>query len=78
MVINKQPIGIVEKIDNLRKHQIPTRPGVNFNNILLKAFTGADPKSARNTNSLTIFFALWEFVCLKSVCEILVKSTPIL
>ncbi len=33
-------------------------PGLNFNKILQAAFTPADPKSAKKTDDLTVFFAL--------------------
>jgi len=32
---------------------------VDFNNILRTALTSADPKSAKKTDCLTVFFALW-------------------
>jgi len=32
-------------------------PVVNFNNILQAAFTRTDPKSAKKTDNLTVFFA---------------------
>jgi glucose-6-phosphate 1-dehydrogenase len=47
------------------------RSGLNFTNMLLPAFTCADPKSAKNLVKLSVFFAL-----LGSVREMLVKSTP--
>jgi len=34
------------------------RPRVDFANILLEAFTREDPKSAKNTVNLSVFFAL--------------------
>jgi len=58
----------VEKIDNLWKHQIPTRPGANLINNLPKSFTSADPKSAKKTDSLTVFFELLGSVRVKAVC----------
>jgi len=49
---------------------------VNFTNILRKAFTYTDPKSAKKTESLTVFFALWESARVKAACKIWLKSTP--
>ncbi len=34
---------------------------VNFTNILCKAFMRPDPKSAKKTNNLTVFFALLRY-----------------
>jgi hypothetical protein len=51
-------------------------PGVNFINFLQKAFMQADPKSAKNTNSLTVFLALLGYASLKAVRKNLVKLTP--
>jgi len=50
--------------------------GVNFTNILRSTFTLADPKSAKKTNDLTIFFALFESGHVKNARKMLVKSTP--
>ncbi len=41
--------------------------GVNFTNILNAAFKNADPKSAKKTDSLTVFFALLGFVLAKAL-----------
>jgi len=49
---------------------------VNFNNILLKAFTLADPKIAKKTFNLTVFFALLGSGCVKAAHKMLVKLTP--
>jgi len=35
-----------------------TTPRVNFTDVLLKVFTGADPESAKKTDSFTVSFAL--------------------
>ncbi len=48
------------------------RSSVNFINILREAFACADPKSAKKTDSSTVFFVL-----LGSVCKMLVKSTTL-
>jgi len=43
------------------KHHSSTtlnQPGVDFTNILCKALTRTDPKSAKKTDGLTAFFAL--------------------
>jgi len=49
---------------------------VNFTNILQAAFTLPDPKSAKKTDSLTVFFALLGSVCIKALCKMLMKSAP--
>ncbi len=46
--------------------------GVDLTNILLTAFMHADPKRAKTTDSLTVFFSLLGFAR-----KMLVKSTPI-
>jgi hypothetical protein len=51
-------------------------PGVNFNNILLKAFTWADPKSAEKIEGLTVFFALLGSARFKASSKMLMKLTP--
>ncbi len=49
--------------------------GVNFNNVLLKAFLHADPKSTKNTDSLAVFFMLLGSLQVKSAHKMLAKST---
>jgi len=51
-------------------------PGVNFTNVLQKAFKHADSKCAKKTKSLTVFLALLGSVCVKAAQKLLVKSTP--
>jgi len=51
-------------------------PRVNFTNILGTAFTPTDPKSAKKTDGLTVFFVLLGSVLVKAMCEMLVKLTP--
>jgi hypothetical protein len=46
---------------------------VNFTNILLKAFNRADPKSAKKTDSLSVFFALLGSAGVKALLKMLVK-----
>jgi len=53
-------------------------PRVNFTNILLEAFTWADPKSAERTGDLTVFFTILGSVRVKAARKMLVKSTPTL
>jgi len=50
--------------------------GVDFTNILHEAFTSTDPKSAKKTHSLTVFFALLRYTSVKVVRKMLVKLTP--
>jgi len=49
-------------------------PGVDFTNILLEAFTHADPKSAKNTVKLSVSFCAFGICpcksCSKNVDEI--------
>ncbi len=50
--------------------------GVNFINISLKAFTCADPKSAKRQSSCQSFFVLSGSACKKAASWMLVKSPP--
>ncbi len=50
-------------------------PWVNFINILRKAFTSSDPKSAKKTFSLTVFFGLLGYECIKASSRTLIKLT---
>jgi len=52
--------------------------GVNFTNILCKAFTQADSKNAKKTDGLTVLFALLGSALVKTGLKELVKSTPVL
>jgi len=49
--------------------------GVNFTNILHKAFTCEDPKSTKNTVKPSVFFALLGSDGVKALRKMLVKST---
>jgi len=51
-------------------------PGVDFTNILHKASALTDPKSAKNTVKLSVFFVLLGSVCLKAAHKTLIKLTP--
>ncbi len=44
-------------------------PGVDFTNILFKAFMSADPKYTKNTVKPSFFFALLESACVKAACK---------
>ncbi len=50
-------------------------PGVNFTNILHKAFMLKDPKSVKNTVKRSVFFALLGSAR-KTMSKMLVKLTP--
>jgi len=50
-------------------------PRVNFTNILLEAFTCADPKTTKKNDSLTVFFVLLESAHVKASSKMLVKLT---
>jgi len=50
--------------------------GLNFTNILLEFFTPPDPKSAKNTVKLSVFFVLVGSACIKAAHKMLVKLTP--
>jgi len=52
------------------------RPGVNFTIILLQAFTSTDPKSAKKTDNLTVFFALLVSALINALSITLVKLIP--
>jgi len=43
------------------------QPRVNFTNVLCAAFTCGDPKIAKKTDGLTVFFALLGSVCVKGL-----------
>jgi len=51
-------------------------PGVNFTNVLQKAFKHADTKSSKKTYSFTAFLALLGSVRVKAARKLWVKSTP--
>jgi len=51
-------------------------PGVNYSNIFREDFIREDPKRAKNTVKLLVFFALLGSVSIKAACKMLVKSTP--
>jgi len=53
-----------------------TSPGVNFINVLQAAFERTDPKSAKNTDNLIVFFALLGSASSKASHEMLMKLTP--
>jgi len=42
---------------------------VHFINMLWAAFTSADPESAKKTDNLTVFFALFGSACVKALCK---------
>ncbi len=48
-------------------------PGLNFINVLLTAFTLADPKSVKKIDNLTVFFTLLGSACVKAVHRTLMK-----
>ncbi len=52
------------------------RHGVNFSNVLRTAFTLADPKSAKKTVKLSVFFALSGSARVKAAHRMLMKLTP--
>jgi len=47
--------------------------GVNFTNIFCSAFTWEDPKSAKKTYGLTVFFELLESGCVKAALKMMLK-----
>jgi len=48
---------------------------MNFTNILSAAFMRVDPKSAKKTDNLTVFFALLGSAPVKAAHKMLVKLT---
>jgi len=64
-------------VDNiLRNIAESSSSWVNFINILRKAFMRTDPKSAKKTESLTVFFALLGSACVKTTQKKLMKLNP--
>jgi len=57
-------------------HLVKLISEINFTNILIKVFTRADPKSAKNTVKLSVFFALLGSEHILAECKMLVKSIP--
>ncbi len=55
--------------------RLPLKSGINFTNILLAAFKGADFKSAKKTYGLNEFFAVLGSGHIKALSKLLVKST---
>jgi len=58
--------------NDARKMLVKLTPGVNFINILLKAFKHVDPKSAANTVKPSVFFALSGSERIKALGKMLV------
>jgi len=52
------------------------KPVVNFINILRTAFTHKDPKSAKKTVKLSVFFTLLGSASAKATHRTLIKLTP--
>jgi hypothetical protein len=52
------------------------RAGVNFTNIIRAAFTQADPKSAKKTVKLSVFFEHSGSACIKSALRTMIKIDP--
>jgi hypothetical protein len=52
------------------------KPEVNFINLLQAAFTHADPKSAKKTVKLSVFFTLLGSASAKATHRSLMKLTP--
>jgi len=66
---NTNPIGLTNRsldIDQVPRCLVLPFPGVNFTNILQEAFMHADPKSAKKTAGLTVFFGAFEKETYKS------------
>jgi len=59
-----------------RKTLMKLTAGVNFINVLLEAFRLEDPKSAKKTDNLTVFFALLGSASIKAASRTLMKLTP--
>jgi hypothetical protein len=55
---------------------IKIQSGINFTNILHKAFTSTDNKSTKKTDSLTEFIAVLGSAHIKAAHKMLVKSAP--
>ncbi len=51
-------------------------PGVDFTNNLEAAFARADPKRAKKTDNLNVFFRFWDLCTLKLCAKMSVKLTP--
>ena len=55
------------------RKSLKSRPGVNFINVLREALKCADPKSAKKTVKLSVFFALLGFTGAKAAHRTLMK-----
>ncbi len=68
----------MKNLMNLPKKFCESRPGagVNFTNILLKAFTHADPKSTKRHSIHQCLFVLLESAYKKVAIKMLVKLRP--
>jgi hypothetical protein len=62
----------VEEVDVV----MASMPEADFTNILHEPFTCKDPKSAKKSNCLTVFFALMGSASEKMSRKMLVKLTP--
>jgi len=51
-------------------------PVADFTNALCTVFMHADPKSAKKTDSLTVFFCVLGSSLVKAACKTLMKLTP--
>ncbi len=50
------------------------QPWIDFTKVLCKPLTCSDPKSAKKTDSLTVFSALLGPACVKAACKMLMKA----
>jgi len=74
-VLKKASHPVDSEKSGMEKILIKSTPAeVNFTNILLEAFTRADPKSAKKTYDLTVFFVLLGSAHIKALCKMFGKS----
>jgi len=72
-VIREKLLNLLSHEKRARKMSMKLSHGVN---ILCAAFMLPVPKSTKETDNLTVFFALLGSVCVKASWKMLVKSTP--
>ncbi len=72
--VYKQKMGPTTNVTK-KEEPVKKRSGVNFTNIFCTSSTPADPKSAKKTNNMTVFFVLLGSAGIKDARKMMVKLT---